>query len=134
MSYTDATELRFLNHLLSDPADTPTATLYLGLSSTTPTDAGGNITEPSAGAYARQAVAAAVWDAAAAGSKDNGSVVTYPTATADWLSGADLTYAVYMDALTNGNCEAYGLLDTAKPVTNGDTASFAAAALVFTLN
>ena len=41
----DATEQAILNHIFTDPAWTPAGTLYLGFSSTTPTDAGGNFTE-----------------------------------------------------------------------------------------
>lgn len=121
-----------LDHFLTDPAYTPPATMYIGLSTTTPTEAGGNITEPSSGAYARISTAAADWSAAsgtAPAVKTNTAVKTFPTATADWSSGANMTYFVLFDASTAGNALAFGALSTPKPVLNGDTASFAASAL-----
>jgi len=134
MSFSDALELRVLDHVLNDGTDTPTTTLHVGLSSTTPTDAGTNITEPSGGAYARVSVPAATWDAAAAGAKSNGSIISFAKATADWLAAANLTYFVIMSALTAGSMEQFGALTTPKPVTNGDTPSFAIGALSFTLD
>src|SRR5579863_8440645 len=103
-------------------------TIYVALSSTTPTTVGGNVTEPSTGSYARVSTPAASWTVATAADPvvtENGSVVTFPTATADWLSAANLTYFVLYDAISAGNCLGYGALTTAKPILNGDTASFA---------
>ena len=37
--------------------------IYVGLSSTTPTETGGSVTEPSSGSYARVATVAADWNA-----------------------------------------------------------------------
>lgn len=133
MPYVDSVEQKMLDHFLTDPAYTPPATMYIGLSSTTPTDAGGNITEPSGGAYARLATTAADWSAAtgtAPATKTNTAVFTFATATANWVASANLTYFLLMDALTAGNCLAFGALGTAKPVLNGDTPSFPAASLV----
>jgi hypothetical protein len=134
--FTDATEQAILNGLFTDPAWTPPATLYLGVSSTTPTEAGGNFTEPSTGSYARVSTAAADWSAASGSApavKTNTAVKTFPTATGDWVSGANLTHFGIFDASTAGNLLCWGALGTAKPVLNGDTASFAASALVVKL-
>jgi hypothetical protein len=134
--FVDTVEQSLLNHFLTDPAYTPPATMYLALSSTTPTEAGGNFTEPSGGAYARVSTAAADWGAAtgtAPATKSNTAVKTFPTATADWVAGVNLTHFGLFDASTAGNLLAWGALGTAKPVLNGDTASFAAAALVLKL-
>jgi hypothetical protein len=131
---TDTYEQKLLDHLFTDPAWTPPATLYLALSSTTPTEAGGNVTEPSGGAYARVATTAADWSAAsgtAPATKTNTATFTFPTATADWLAGANLTHFVLYDASTSGNVIAWGAFTTAKPVLNGDTPSFAASAITF---
>jgi hypothetical protein len=49
------------------------------------------------------------------------------------VSGANLTHFVIFDASTAGNAIGWGALTTAKPVLNGDTASFAAGALVLKL-
>jgi hypothetical protein len=80
--------------------------------------------------------AAADWGAApgtAPATKSNTAVKTFPTATADWVAGVNLTHFGLFDASTAGNLLAWGALGTAKPVLNGDTASFAAAALVLKL-
>jgi hypothetical protein len=134
--FTDATEQAILDGLFNDPAWAPPTTLYLALSSTTPTEAGGNFTEPSGGAYARVSTVAADWSAAtgtAPASKTNTATKTFPTATANWASGSNLTHFGIFDASTAGNLVCWGLLGTAKPVLNGDTASFAASALVIKL-
>lgn len=134
--FVDTVEQALLNHFLTDGAYTPPATMYIALSSTTPTEAGANFTEPSTGSYARVSTAAADWGAAAGtapATKSNTATKTFPAATADWVSGANLTYFGLFDASTAGNLLAFGALGTAKPVLNGDTASFAAGALVLKL-
>jgi hypothetical protein len=108
--------------------------VYVGLSSTTPTTAGANITEPSTGGYARVATSGATWNAASAGSTTNASAITFPAATADYLAQANLTYGVLYDASTAGNVLGYGALTVAKNVLNGDTASIAAGTLTITLS
>lgn len=134
--FVDTVERALLDHFLTDPAYTPPATMYLALSSTTPTEAAGNFTEPSTGAYARVSTAAADWSAAsgtAPAVKTNTAVKTFPTATADWAAGANLTHFGLYDAATVGTLLCWGVLGTAKPVLNGDTASFGAGALVIKL-
>lgn len=134
--FTDTVEKALLDHFLTDPAYTPPATMYLGLSSTTPTEAGGNFTEPSSGSYARVSTVAADWSAAsgtAPAVKTTTATKTFPTATADWSSAANLTHFGLFDASSAGNLLAWGALTTAKPVLNGDTASFAAGALTLKL-
>ena len=111
--------------------------LWVGVSSTTPTETGTGITEPSGGAYARQPITNASWAAAVAGapsSKATSATVTFPTASADWVAGANLTHWVIFDAVTAGNAVSYGALSTAKPVLNGDTASFAPGGITHTLD
>lgn len=103
----------------------PTAT-WIGLSSTTPTKTGTNVTEPSGGAYARQQVTSANWASAASSATSNTPEIAYPTATADWLSAANLTHMVIYTAETAGTFIGSKALTVAKPVTNGDTAKFAA--------
>jgi hypothetical protein len=111
-------------------------TIYVALSSTTPTETGTNVTEPSSGAYARVTTAASDWNAATNADPSvvtNANAVTFPTATGNWVSSANLTYFVLYDNLTAGNYLGSGALTVPKPVLNGDTASFAAGALSTTL-
>jgi hypothetical protein len=112
----------------------PTApTIYVALSSTTPTaGACANVTEPSSGSYARKSTVASDWNTATSANPSvvtNANAITFATATGDWVSAANLTHFLLYDALTTGNCLGWGPLTTAKPVLNGDTASFGAAAL-----
>jgi 2-keto-4-pentenoate hydratase len=123
---------KLLDHQLGKAAFTM-PTVYVALSSTTPTTAGGNITEPSGGSYARVATSAATWNSAASGSTSNAAAITFPAATADWSAGANLTYGVLYDASTAGNVLAYGALTVAKNCLNGDTVSIAIGGLTVSL-
>lgn len=132
----DAQEQAVLDGMFQDPSFAGFATLWVGLSSTTPTDAGGNITEPTTGSYARVATVAADWGAATGAApvtKSNANVVTFPTATADWLAGVNLTHFVLFDAATLGNAVNTGVLTTPKPVLTDDTAEFGVGDLVMRL-
>lgn len=124
---------KLLDHQVGKTAYT-SPTVYVGLSSTTPAIAGTGVTEPSTGSYARVTTSAATWATAASGSTSNAAAITFPTATADWASGSNLTYGVLYDAATGGNLLGYGALTVAKNVLNGDTASIAIGALTVTLS
>ncbi len=136
MSLVDATENALLDHFLGGPDYTRLATVYLALSTTTPTDAGGNFTEPTGGSYARVAITnnATNFPAASGGAKSNGVKFSFPTATADWSSGANMTYIGLFDAATAGNLIAYGAITTPKAVLNGDTAEVAIGDLDVTMD
>jgi hypothetical protein len=102
-------------------------TIYVGLSSTTPTMAGANVTEPSSGSYARVETAGSDWDSATDADPsvlDNVAAITFPEATGDWVSAADLTHFVLYDGDSPTNFLGFGALTVAKPVISGDTASF----------
>jgi hypothetical protein len=134
--FVDAVERAILDGVLQDGSFAGYATLYIGLSSTTPAEAGTGITEPSGGAYARVSTTGADWSAAsgtAPAVKTNTATKTFTQASADWVSGANLTHFVLFDASTAGNAVAFGALTTAKPVLNGDTPSFGAGALILKL-
>lgn len=107
-------------------------TVYVALSTTTPTSAGGNVTEPSSGAYARVATAAGDWNTATSADPsvvNNANAITFPQASGTWSSGANMTHFVLFDAASAGNVLGYGALGTPKPVLSGDTPSFAAGQL-----
>ena len=141
MSFGNRTAQALLNSLFGKTSNfgalASAPTIYVGLSSTTPAEDGTNVTEPSGGAYARVSTAAGDWNTATLADPsliDNANAITFPTATADWVSGADLTHAVLYDAASAGNFLGFGALGTAKPVTNGDTAEIAAGDLDITLD
>lgn len=131
MSFTDFLENSLLDHIFTDPAYTPPATLYLALSTTTPTDAGGNFTEPSGNNYSRVAAVAANFSAAAAGSKTNTAVLDFPQASGSW---GTLTYFGIYDASTSGNLIMTGVLSASVAIASGDIARFAASSIVVTLD
>lgn len=104
------------------------ATYYVGLSSTTPTNTGGNVTEPSTGGYGRVAVTNNLtnWPAAVARAKSNGTAITFPTPTANW---GTMTHFVLYDALTGGTFQGWGAI-ASENIVIGATASFAPGQLV----
>lgn len=133
--FTRAVRKALLDHYFGKSTLTP-PTIYVGLSSTTPTSAGANVTEPSGGAYTRVATAAADWNASTAAdpcSLDNANAITFAAASADWVAGANLTHAVLFDAPTAGNVIGFGALAVAKPVLSGDTANYPAGSIDVTL-
>jgi hypothetical protein len=141
MSFSQRTCKALLNSLFGKTSDfgalASRPTIYVALSTTTPTETGTNVTEPSSGGYARVATAAADWNSATDADPsltDNANAITFPTASGDWASGADLTHFALYDAATSGNFLGFGALALAKPVLNGDTPSFAAGALDVTLD
>lgn len=124
---------KLLEHQVGKTSFTmPTA--YVALSSTAPTLAGGNVTEPSGSGYARVTTSGATWGTAASGSITNAAAITFPAASGDWLAGANLTHGVIYDAPSGGNVLGYGTLTVAKNVLNGDTASIAIGNLTITIS
>ena len=97
-------------------------TLYAGYSTTTPTKAGANVTEPAgATGYARVDISA---NMARTGSEiDNTAEITFPAATGDQ---GTVTHAVIYDADTAGNMLWFGALTDSKVVSSGDTSRFPA--------
>lgn len=141
MSFSQRTAQALLNSLFGKTSNfgalASAPTIYVGLSSTTPTETGTNVTEPSGGSYARVQTAAADWNAATNADPsvvDNANAVTFPQATADWVAGANLTHFVLYDASSSGNFIGSGALGSPKPVLNGDQASFPAGSLDATLD
>ena len=139
--FVDSLEIAILDHVMGNASHTPNAQNFVALSSTTPTEAAGNFTEPSSGSYARVETEGTgangpAWGAAsgtAPVSLSNSEAITFPQATADWVSGANLTHFGIFSASSGGSVQIWGALTTAKPVLNGDTASFAASAIVIKL-
>jgi hypothetical protein len=128
MSFTDFLENEVLDDLFQqqDAGFTPSGTLYFALSTTTPTDAGANFTEPpSASGYARVSVASTGtnWYTSNGGTKGNKAAITWSAATGPW---GTVTYVGIYDNITSGNLYGKGQLTVPKAIDNGDTASFAA--------
>ena len=99
MGMTDFTVHELLDHLHGKGSYTP-PTIYLALSTTKPTNAGGNLTEPSGGSYARKTTAASDWGVAASRKTLNAAEISFVEATGDW---GTVTYIAKMDNSSGGN-------------------------------
>ena len=108
----DYLENKLLDHFLGTTTFTKPTTVYVGLYTVAPTDAGGG-TQVTGGSYARQSAA---FSAAASGTTSN-------TANIDFAGmPAATTVAIgIFDAITAGNLLLWGTLTTNKTTDAGDT-------------
>lgn len=138
-SFTDHVELKVLDHLFgaSNSLVAFSANMYyIGLSTTTITDAGGNITEPSGNGYARCAATnnKTTFGNAAAGSVNNAVALGFPQASGSWGTVIDFFLANHATQAGASQIFGYGTLGTSKTIQSGDTPSFAVNALQITLD
>jgi hypothetical protein len=117
---TNYLESKLIDHFLGTTTYTKPTTVYVGLFTVTPGEAGGG-TEVTGGSYARQSAA---FGAASAGATTNSANIDFagmPAAT---------TVAIgIFDALTSGNMLLYGALTTNKTTDAGDTLRIATGSL-----
>jgi hypothetical protein len=125
MSFTDSLENLLLNHFFGKADYTHPAALHVGLSTTTPTDAGGTFTEPAVGAYARAVTAPSDWASSTAGVTTNAAPIIFPNCTVDW--GTVTHFGIFDGA--GATPLATGALSPAKAIVAGDTPDFAVGAL-----
>lgn len=136
-------ENKLIDEIFRGQAFTVPTTLYIGLLTAAPTDAGGG-TEVTGGAYARASIASSLanWagtqstgsttaSSGTGGTTSNNTTINFPTPTATW--GTVTHFGIY-DATTAGNLLFWGALTTAKTVNIGDIVQFPAASLSFTLD
>lgn len=126
----DTVERAILDHATSKATWSPPATYYLGVSTTTPTDAAGNFTEPVGNNYARVQILAAWWDAAtstAPATAVTNSAVTFGVASGSW---GTLTYGGFFSAVSGGTPLWFGAIANAPTIGNGGQLSFAAGSIV----
>ena len=138
---TNTFEAQMLDHLFGKATLTAPSNIFVGLSTTTPTEAGGNITEPSGSNYARQSTSPSDWNAAATAGDtttlDNANQISFTQANADYSSGANITHVVLYNSSSGtaaSNVIGFGALTVAKPILNGDTPIIAAGSLDITLD
>ena len=106
-------ENAIINATVRNTTFTSPSTVYLGLFTSDPTDAGTG-TEVSGGSYARQSITFA---SPSNGVTSNSAQITFPTATASW--GTVGWIGIY-DSLTSGNLLYHAPLTTSKTIANGD--------------
>jgi hypothetical protein len=125
-------------------AGTGPATLYVGLLTAAPSDAGAG-TEVSGGSYARaavtsslanwagtQAAASTTASSGTSGTTSNNNAVPFPAPTANW---GVVTHTGVYDSLTGGSQVFNSALAVSKTINNGDAApSFAAGSLTFQID
>lgn len=134
-SKSDYLEKALLDYVFSGvPLNLP-ATLYIALSRTAYSDAatGASMGEVVGNGYARAPMArdTTTWPPASGNPAQlkNGTPASFPAATGDW--GTITTFYV-VDAPTGGNVLYGSDLAIAKPITTGDTATFAANTITIT--
>lgn len=119
-------ENALINATLRNTAYTSPATVYVGLYTSDPTDAGSG-TEVSGGSYARTAV---TFGAPSDGVSTNSAAVEFPQATASW---GTVAYIGILDASTSGNLLYHTALDASKTIASGDVFRIATGSLSVTL-
>jgi hypothetical protein len=115
-----------INATLRNTTYTSPATVYVGLFTSDPTDAGSG-TEVSGGSYARTSV---TFGAPSNGVTTNSGAVEFPQATASW---GTVGWIGIHDAATSGNLLYHTALDTSKTIDNGDIFKIAIGSLSVTL-
>ena len=125
-AFSNYLENKILLHVLSNTAYTSPTTVYLGLHTADPTDAGTG-TEVSGGSYARQSFASTISGNAAS----NTSAIEFPTATGSW---GTVTHVGVWDNLTSGNLLFHGALTNSKTIASGDVFRVPAGDLDITLD
>lgn len=125
----DYLENKLLDHVLKNTAYTQPSNLYVGLfTASTGLESNSPTSEVSGNAYARKTVA---FDAAASGTTQNTSNVTFDTATGTW---GTITHIAVMDASSGGNVLFWGAVATSKLIESGDTFQISADNLVIALS
>ena len=119
-------ENALINATLRATTFTSPATVYVGLYTTDPTDAGTG-TEVSGGSYARQSV---TFGAPSNGVSTNSAAVEFPQCTSTW---GTVSHIGILDASTSGNLYYHTALDSSKIIETGDVFKIAIGNLSVTL-
>jgi hypothetical protein len=120
-------ENALINATLRNTTYTSPTTVYAGLFTSDPTDAGSG-TEVSGGSYARKAITFA---APSNGVTTNSAAACeFDQATGSW---GTITHFGIFDALTSGNLLYHGALTTSKTIASGDVFKFATSSVSVTL-
>lgn len=125
-AFSNYLENALINGTLRATSYTAPATVYVGLFTDDPTDAGSG-TEVSGNAYAR---VAATFAAPSNGAATTSADVQFPQATGTW---GTVTHFAIFDALTTGNMMYHGALTTSKLIEIGDVFKIASGSLTVTL-
>jgi len=121
--FTNQMKNKILDHIFGGVDYARPATLYLGISTTTITDTGTNITEPVGYGYTRAAVPnnSTNFSASTNVFKTNNLAITFPLSTGPWGTVTDFFIS---DASSGGNILAFGALTASKVIAIDTTARF----------
>ena len=119
MPFTTYLDQALVQHAFGGPIWTPPSTIYVGLSSSAPTQQAGtgnwNFTEPSGNGYARVGLAYNTTNFVPTSSEPLagyqitvGALVAFAASTGPWLSGSQLGYFGLFDGPTGGNLLDFG--------------------------
>lgn len=122
---TNYLENKLIDHFLGTTTFTKPATVFVGLFTVIPGEAGGG-TEVSGGSYARQS---ASFNASANGSTVNSANIDF----ASMPSATTLAIGIF-DASTSGNMLLYGGLTVHKSTDSGDTLRIATGSLTISID
>lgn len=125
-AFSNYLEDALINGTLRATSYTAPTTVYVGLFTSDPTDAGSG-TEVSGNAYARQS---ATFAAPSNGASSTSADVQFPQATGTW--GTVGWFGIF-DALTTGNLMYHGALTVSKTIETGDVFKIASGNLTVTL-
>lgn len=120
-------ENKLLDHILKAVSYTSPTTVYVGLFTSDPTDAGSG-TEVSGGSYARQVLSVTT---ASGGIVTSSADVTFPQATANW---GTISHIGLLDAITSGNLLMHTPLTTSKVIETDDILKINSGNLTVTLD
>jgi len=120
-------ENALINATLRNTTYTSPTTVYAGLFTSDPTDAGSG-TEVSGGSYARKAITFAAPSNGV--TTNSAAAVEFDQATGAW---GTITHFGIFDALTTGNLLYHGALTTSKTISSGDVFKFATSSVSVTL-
>jgi hypothetical protein len=126
----NAYELAVLDHLFRNVALTSPTTVYVGLFTSDPTDAGSG-TQVSGGSYAR---VAATFAAASNGSITTSADIEFPTATGNWGTITHIGVFSSLSGSASTDLIVGGSLDVAKEILSGDTFVITTGNLTITLD
>ena len=120
-------ENALINATLRNTTYTSPTTVYAGLFTTDPTDAGSG-SEVSGSGYTRKAITFAAPSNGV--TTNSAAAVEFDQATGSW---GTITHFAIFDALTTGNMLYYGALTTSKTIASGDVFKFATSSVSVTL-
>lgn len=136
MAMTTYLKNALLNRLFRSTAYEMPSVMYIALSKTAPTEAGGNCTEPSVEDYKRLEIASneVNWSAADEGSINNATVFRFEETKESWTTAAaPITHWAIFDNSTNGNMLFFGSLTQAQEIPRGSILEIPENGLVTTI-